>query len=671
MKNLHKPLNTKLMFMPNGLDKNFSIINGDITNLLDLSNIPKKSEVFHTLVDKGYANNWLPHKTEMSNDDFDYKNKLTDSEVVAYDDIISFLTFLDSLQTNNLPNIARYITNPHIVYWLARQTYEEANHSKSYGWILNSVTNQQQSHKIVYRWKENKILFERNKFIANLYDSFNSNPTPYTFIKVLMANYMLEGLYFYNGFQYFHNLASRGVMLGTDTQISYIQRDEMCVEKNVELLTTDGWVAIKDITLDSIIAQFDLETEEITFSKPLHKTYYKYKGQMYKVIDDRKNVYQNVRLGHDLVVRAKSGKLLKEVVELSKFNPYKTIPVTGTKYTGAKKFTALDAFLVALQADGYVDVKRNGKYTRKQTYSFSFNKQRKIDRLTTILTDLKVEYKIYYSKNGYTTFVVKIDKANVCAKNFDWINLIDISTEYAQQFIEELKHWDGYIPKDRDSFYYSTTNKKVFDKLCQIFTISGYLYKYTLSEDTRGEKFSDSYRISWWENRTDIQTQSLRKEVYNYNDMIGCVTMPKGTIITRTEGNVCITGNCHCVAFKQVINQFFEENPQYFNDEIKDVLYTMMNTATKQEIQFSTDSIGDKVLGMSVDSIINYSQYLANLRLKKIGLDPLFTSNCTNPYKHLETLSATEDETTNRTNNFEGTSITYKSPEVIDGWGDI
>ena len=30
-----------------------------------------------------------------------------------------------------------------------------------------------------------------------------------------------------------------------------------------------------------------------------------------------------------------------------------------------------------------------------------------------------------------------------------------------------------------------------------------------------------------------------------------------------------------------------------------------------------------------------------------------------------------QDETSNRSNNFEVTSITYKSPEVLTGWDDI
>ncbi|MCA9459712.1 MAG: ribonucleotide-diphosphate reductase subunit beta, partial [Nanoarchaeota archaeon] len=43
----------------------------------------------------------------------------------------------------------------------------------------------------------------------------------------VIANYILEGLYFYNGFNFFYNLASRNLMLGSADDIRYINRDEL------------------------------------------------------------------------------------------------------------------------------------------------------------------------------------------------------------------------------------------------------------------------------------------------------------------------------------------------------------------------------------------------------------------------------------------------------------
>lgn len=222
----NRKLERKKLFNPDA-NEDLKVFGGETCNILDLSNIPKDCEIYHKLVDTAYANNWLPHKVPMDSDVTDYKHKLTPDEKDAYDNILSFLAFLDSIQTNNLPNIAAYCTNPHIVYALARQTYDEAIHSKSYGWIFSSLMSKEKARELYFKWKTHPLMLERNKFIAKIYQDFVDDPSDWNYIRAVVANYMLEGIYFYNGFQFFHNLANRGLVSGTDTQISYIQRDEI------------------------------------------------------------------------------------------------------------------------------------------------------------------------------------------------------------------------------------------------------------------------------------------------------------------------------------------------------------------------------------------------------------------------------------------------------------
>lgn len=45
-------------------------------------------------------------------------------------------------------------------------------------------------------------------------------------MKALIANYILEGIYFYSGFMFFYNLGRMGKMPGTVQEIRYINRDE-------------------------------------------------------------------------------------------------------------------------------------------------------------------------------------------------------------------------------------------------------------------------------------------------------------------------------------------------------------------------------------------------------------------------------------------------------------
>ena len=79
--------------------------------------------------------------------------------------------------------------------------------------------------EILYQWKTDEHLLRRNTFIGDLYNRFQQK-RPLTLLKVMMANYILEGVYFYSGFAFFYNLSRGGKMPGSAQEIRYINRDE-------------------------------------------------------------------------------------------------------------------------------------------------------------------------------------------------------------------------------------------------------------------------------------------------------------------------------------------------------------------------------------------------------------------------------------------------------------
>ena len=48
-----------------------------------------------------------------------------------------------------------------------------------------------------------------------------------TLFHTIIANYILEGIYFYSGFSFFYTLARQGKMTATSTIFKYINRDEV------------------------------------------------------------------------------------------------------------------------------------------------------------------------------------------------------------------------------------------------------------------------------------------------------------------------------------------------------------------------------------------------------------------------------------------------------------
>lgn len=223
MKNL---MLKKRLFNPEGIDTlpERKMIEGNSTNIFNLNNVKYNwaTKLYRIMME----NFWIPEKVDLNTDLVDY-DKLTDDERRAYDGIFSFLVFLDSIQTNNLPKISEYITSPEVNLVLSIQTYQEAIHSQSYAYAIESIIPVERRDEIYEFWRDDNILFDRISFIAKIYQDFHDNSSKENFLKVLIANYLLEAVYFYNGFNFFYLLTSRNLMSGTADIIKYINRDEL------------------------------------------------------------------------------------------------------------------------------------------------------------------------------------------------------------------------------------------------------------------------------------------------------------------------------------------------------------------------------------------------------------------------------------------------------------
>ncbi len=75
-------------------------------------------------------NFWVAEKLDITQDVTDYVN-LTLDERRAFDGILSYLTFLDSVQTVNLPQLKVSITAPEVSMCMAEQISQEALHNQS------------------------------------------------------------------------------------------------------------------------------------------------------------------------------------------------------------------------------------------------------------------------------------------------------------------------------------------------------------------------------------------------------------------------------------------------------------------------------------------------------------------------------------------------------------
>ena len=199
------------------------IVGGNTTNLNDFNNM--KYGWVSDWYRQAMNNFWIPEEINLGVDVRDYR-LLPSPERRAYDKILSFLVFLDSIQTANLPNISEYITANEINLCLSIQAFQEAVHSQSYSYMLDTICEPQERNEVLYQWKDDPHLLRRNEFIGNLYNEFQQEKSLDAFVRTMIANYILEGIYFYSGFMFFYNLGRNQKMPGSVQEIRYINRDE-------------------------------------------------------------------------------------------------------------------------------------------------------------------------------------------------------------------------------------------------------------------------------------------------------------------------------------------------------------------------------------------------------------------------------------------------------------
>ena len=121
----------------------------------------------------------------------------------------------------------------------------------SYSYMLDTICEPQERNEVLYQWKEDEHLLARNEFIGNLYNAFQTEKSMEMLVKTIVANYILEGIYFYSGFMFFYNLGRNQLMPGSVQEIRYINRDE----------NTHLWL-FRNILIELKKEQPDLFTEQ-------------------------------------------------------------------------------------------------------------------------------------------------------------------------------------------------------------------------------------------------------------------------------------------------------------------------------------------------------------------------------------------------------------------------
>lgn len=105
----------------------------------------------------------------------------------------------------------------------------------------------------------------------------------------------------------------------------------------------------------------------------------------------------------------------------------------------------------------------------------------------------------------------------------------------------------------------------------------------------------------------------------------------------------------------------------------QDRIYEMFDAAVQHECRWTNHIVGNNILGITEHSTEQYTKYLANIRLRSIGLESLYSDPKyqKSPYTHLERFSDTKKEAHTKANFFEASVTSYVMSSGVSGWDEI
>ncbi|WP_078414119.1 ribonucleotide-diphosphate reductase subunit beta [Priestia abyssalis] len=200
-----------------------SIINGRSSNILNWDDV--RYSWAYPKYKRMLSNFWTPFEINMGQDIKQFQ-LLTAQEQESFLKIIGLLALLDSIQSDYAKKAADYITDSSVNALMIMLAQQEIIHNHSYSYVLSSLVSKTKQDEVFEYWRTEEKLRERNEFVTNGYKQFAEEPTVENFLKSIVFDMILEGLFFYSGFAFFYNLARNQKMLASSTMINYINRDE-------------------------------------------------------------------------------------------------------------------------------------------------------------------------------------------------------------------------------------------------------------------------------------------------------------------------------------------------------------------------------------------------------------------------------------------------------------
>lgn len=321
-----------------------------------------------------------------------------------------------------------------------------------------------------------------------------------------------------------------------------------CFSGDTEILTENGFVEFKMYDGITPVAQYNIDTQEISYVDPLD---FRMIPNQKVCVFENENTSLKLTPNHECIIQVQNGKKYMKKVpfeELAGHGQSKYAWVNAGYYKYEKCWFIKDD-MTRLVACFVAD----GSYSESKTQiRFGFTKKRKIERFRNMVDRLGVDYDEKVQGKLKVTYFTISDFDYVCnMKRYCTADKTLLKPAMAELnplvYLEEASHWDGHV-NHTNLITVSSTNRSTLDSMQIMAVQSGVrarLYKVKDERDNVSDTWTLSYNLKKKPlSRFESKDIDLRTH-HNTNHNVYCVTVPEHNIVVRHNGKVSIQGNCN------------------------------------------------------------------------------------------------------------------------------
>lgn len=420
-------------------------------------------------------------------------------------------------------------------------------------------------------------------------------------------------------------------------RIVYIAGNHECHDTETEILTHEGWKKYDEFGFDDLLATYNIEKDKIEWQNPGSINRSPYKGKLEHVRANSTDMM--ITPNHRVMYRlpAHSSWSLQEVSKIHHGNNRVIFKASSSEDNNEYPLSDDEISIAAwMLTDCYID--------KKYGYVTFYQRDEKVHLITDILDRLGIQYHRYDRQRDITHIcgVELKTKPNVSCD-------IRLNSEYSKR-LHHLVRYKGKLPSwvymlsDRqfgvflssfidadgsrhkscpDTSWMAYGTKQILDDL----QVACFLHGYCTSLSVYRERHYKLNITKYTESALDRFGTHVSYE--DYDGIVWCAEVPNGTLVTRRNGKVNISGNSR-------LKKFLSDRAPELSS-LRDIRFTKLMKFDELNIEYTERDvkIGD-LLYIHGERVSKHSGYTAKANLEDIGVS-VICGHCHRMGMHFKT----------------------------------